>query len=311
MRITANTFPNSLVSQLNQLGNRQNSLQTQAATGQRIQFPDDDPSATRRVLQLQTEQKSLQQYQNNLARLQEVSNASYGAMKSLKTISDRAGEIATLADGTKSRQELGIYASEVTQLIQQAVQLANTKDQGMYLFGGTKSDQAPFSVSVDADGHVASVTYHGNTDLPESEISTGLTLTAQTVGANSTGSGPRGLLTDTRSGADFLNHLVELQNNLLAGDSTAVANTDRAQLARDEDNFLFHFGTVGAIQSRLDAANSIAKNRSNDIQGLASKETDADLAQTLVRLNQTQTAYKAALQSGATILSQSLLDYLR
>jgi len=37
---------------------------------------------------------------------------------------------------------------------------------------------------------------------------------------------------------------------------------------------------------------------------------DADLAQTLVRLNQTQTAYQAAMQSGAQLLQSSLLDYL-
>ena len=40
-------------------------------------------------------------------------------------------------------------------------------------------------------------------------------------------------------------------------------------------------------------------------------KADADLANTLVRLNQTQTAYQAALQSGGKILSTSLLDYLR
>jgi flagellin-like hook-associated protein FlgL len=42
-----------------------------------------------------------------------------------------------------------------------------------------------------------------------------------------------------------------------------------------------------------------------------SQEADADLAQTIVQLTQTQTAYQAALQSGGQILSQSLLDYLR
>ena len=38
---------------------------------------------------------------------------------------------------------------------------------------------------------------------------------------------------------------------------------------------------------------------------------NARLAQTIVRLNQTQTAYQAALQSAGRIMSSSLLDYLR
>ena len=41
-----------------------------------------------------------------------------------------------------------------------------------------------------------------------------------------------------------------------------------------------------------------------------SREVDADLAQTLVKLNEVQAAYLAALKSGATIMNQSLLDYV-
>ena len=35
---------------------------------------------------------------------------------------------------------------------------------------------------------------------------------------------PRGLITDSRFGADFFNHLISLQDHLLAGDSAAILN---------------------------------------------------------------------------------------
>src|SRR5438132_9730203 len=139
MRVTANTFPNSLVDQLNQLALRQNRLQNQAATGQRVQLPEDDPAAMRRVLSLQSESKALDQYQSNITSLQDRATASYAVVKGLQTISDRVGEITVQADQTKSRQQLQIYGKEISQLIQQAVQLSNSKDRGEYLFGGTKS----------------------------------------------------------------------------------------------------------------------------------------------------------------------------
>jgi flagellar hook-associated protein 3 FlgL len=41
-----------------------------------------------------------------------------------------------------------------------------------------------------------------------------------------------------------------------------------------------------------------------------SKETDADMPTTIMKLNQTQTAYQAALQSAASIMKISLLDYI-
>jgi flagellar hook-associated protein 3 FlgL len=302
MRVTANTFPNSLLQQLNSLNQRQNKLQNQAATGQRVQLPEDDPVAMRRVLDLQAEGKSTGQYQRNISRLQELAAASFSSIKALKSVSDRAREISISADGLKSQDELNIYANEVTELIKQAVQTVNAKNRGDYLFSGTLSDQVPFVLATDASGNVTSVTYQGNTTF---------TLAAQNVGENTSGAGPRGLIADSRVGADFFNHLISLQNNLLSGNVAAVEATDRANLSQDEDNFLFHLGTNGAIQSRLETTNAIAGERTDTLEALVSQEADADLADTLVRLNQTQTAYQAALQSAGKILSSSLLDYLR
>lgn len=311
MRVTSNTFPNSLVTQLTSLTVRQNTLQNQAATGQRVRLPEDDPVAMRRVLDMQAEGKTVGQYQRNIARHQELASSSFNAMKSLKSISDRAREISISADGLKSQDELNIYAKEVTELIKTAVQASNSKNRGDYIFSGTLSDQPPFVLTTDVDGNVTGVTYQGNTALAESEIATGITLTAQSIGENTSGAGPRGLITDNRSGADFFNHLISLQNNLLSGNVAAIESTDRTNLGADEDNFLYHLGTNGAIQSRLEATDSIAGQRTDTLETLISSEVDADLAQTLVRLNQTQTAYQAALQSAGKILSSSLLDYLR
>jgi flagellar hook-associated protein 3 FlgL len=311
MRVTANTFPDSLVSQLNQLAIRQNRLQQQAATGQRIHLPDDDPAAMRRVLDLQADARTTSQYLRNISRHQELATASFSSIKALGNVVDRAGEIATLADGLKSPEELSAYASEVNQLIQQAAQVLNTRNRGDYLFSGTRADQAPFAVTLDASGLVTAVAYHGNTSLAESEIGSGITLSAQTLGANTTGAGPRGLATDSRTGADLFNHLISLRDNLLAGDAAAIASTNRAQLAADEDNIIYHMGTSGAVQARLETAATLMRKRGETLENLVSKEADADLSETLVRLGQVQTAYQAALQSGGSILGRSLLDFLR
>lgn len=311
MRVTANTFPNRLLNQLGSLAQRQTKLQTQAATGQRIQLPEDDPVAMRRVLDLQAEGKTVAQFQRNISRQQELANASFGVIKGLKSVSDRGREIAVAVDGLKSPESMVLYGKEVTELIKQAVQAANTRNRGDYLFAGTKTDQPPFVLTEDGNGVVTSVAYQGNATLPETEITSGVTLSTQAAGENTTGTGPRGLIADTRVGADFFNHLISLQNNLLSGDAAAIASTDRGNLEQDEDNFLYHLGTNGAIQSRLETTNALATQRTDTLEALVSKEADADLAQTLVRFNQTQTAYDAALQSAGKVLSSSLLDYLR
>ncbi|MFP6901000.1 MAG: flagellin, partial [Opitutales bacterium] len=102
-----------------------------------------------------------------------------------------------------------------------------------------------------------------------------------------------------------------LRDNLLAADAKTVNSVDLKNLLKDEENIIFHFGDIGAIQTRLDTASSISNRRKASLNGLVSREADADLALTLVSLSEVQNAYTAALQTGGRILGLSLLDFLR
>jgi flagellar hook-associated protein 3 FlgL len=309
-RVTSNTFPNSLNEQLGRLSLRQTLLNQEAATGQRIKNPEDDPAAVHRVMDLQRDAKALGQYQRNISQLKDQATVSYSAVNSLKSLLTRAQELATRGGGLNSQSDFKILAQEVNQLIKTGVQAVNTKFKGDYLFGGTLSNQPPFVETDDAAGNVTAVTYAGNTSAPQNEIAEGVTTSASVLGANTSGAGPRGLVTDSRSGADLFNHLIALRDALNAGDTTAINTTVNPGLAADEENLLIHIGINGALQSQLDAAKSISDQDQLSLETAVSGEVDVDMAQTLLKLSQTQTAYQAALQSGGRILSQSLLDYL-
>jgi flagellar hook-associated protein 3 FlgL len=310
MRVSSNSFTNQFLDQIRTLASRQNRFQTQAATGQRIQTADEDPAAAQRILGFQAEASAVAQFRKNISALGDQAAASYDVMRGLKKISDRVTELATLADGTRSPDELKIYGKEVDQLLQQAAQLVNSKHDGAYLFGGTRTDQPPFVAAKDTVGNIIGVSYQGNAETTEAEIASGALLSVQVPGANTTGTGAHGLLADSRTGADFFAHLIQFRDHLATGDAAAVAAIDRAALTKDEDNLILQIGTSAATQSRLEAAGSIAGSRADTVTGLLSKEADADLAQTLVQLNKTQTAYQAALQSGASVMQLSLLNYL-
>src|ERR1035438_8229060 len=113
MRVASNTFPTSLTSQLATLTAQQNRLQNQVATGKGISQLDDDSSTMRQVLDLQVQDSQIGQYRKNIASLQTQATSSYNAISGLQNLSARAGEITTLADGTKSPQELSTYATDV------------------------------------------------------------------------------------------------------------------------------------------------------------------------------------------------------
>jgi len=312
MRISFDSFQNSLTGQLAAMSTQMNSLQNQAATGKRISQLSDDPTTMQQVLDLQVQNSQIAQYQQNIASLQTQATSSYNAISGLQTISARAGDIATQADGVTSPQQMSAYATEVTQLIQQGVQLMNSTSQGAYLFGGTQINQPPFIATTDASGNVTGVTYQGNASVPSAEIARGATVAVQVPGANTSGSGPDGLITDSRSGADFFNHLIALQNDLLAGNTTAISSVDAPALAKDEDNITSQIAQNGLVQSHLSAADTLAATQSQSVDQTISQDSDADLAQTITQLSATQAAYQAALESAGKMLSQNetLLNYL-
>lgn len=298
MRISSQTVSDSIVRQIQQLGNQQAKLQTQVATGQRIFKPEDDPSAVGRVLNLESESRALKQYSRNVDRALELSQATYASVQQFKKVSDRASELGTLGAGVLGDDASAAYASEVDQLIEQALQLGNSKLRNDYLFAGTATDAPPYTATRDADGRITGVTYDGNTDQASIILSE-----ATSIAPGSTGATNEGL-------RDYLNGLVALRDALLVNDPAAVS-TAQEDLIEGEDLIVNSLAEHGGIQARIEATTALLTSRSDDIEGLISGEADIDLPEYIVRLSQSQTAYQAALQSGANIMRLSLLDYIR
>ena len=313
MRVTANAFDSSLINQLNLLTSRQSILQNQVSSGLKVAAPADDPAAMENTLDYQAQNAAQTQYSNNISTLQSRATSVSNVLQSLQTISSRVGEISTLAsDQTKSQTDLNNYADEVNQLLSQAVQLVNTKDPstGQYLFGGTASGQVPFTATKDATGNVTGVTYNGNSSTNQVEIAPGVTTSVDIPGANTSGSGASGLVTDSQSGADLFNHLITLVGDMKSGNTAAIAGADSANLQKDDDHLLYQVSLNGAVQSRLATASTVAANNSQSLDTLISNTSSANLVQTMVQLSQAQTTYQAALQSGAKIMQLSILNYL-
>lgn len=298
MRIASNTLSDSMIRQIQQLTSEQAKLQLQVSTGRRITQPEDDPAAVGRVLGLQTEQRQIKQYASNASRALTLAQTSYSGLQGLKKVSDRSGELATLGTGALSNDSMRTYGTEVDQLLEQALQLANSRQGGDYIYGGTAVDSPPFAAARNAAGQVTGVVYVGNSDQAAIPLSEATSVTPSTTGATNAGL------------ADFLNTLVALRNSLNAGDIDGVRAT-QPHLNTAEDAIIGAMADNGGIQTRIEAAQSQQQDRAINLESLISDESSVDLPSTIVKLNQTQTAYQAALASAAKIMNLSLLDYIR
>jgi flagellin-like hook-associated protein FlgL len=121
---------------------------------------------------------------------------------------------------------------------------------------------------------------------------------------------------ENREVTDLLNKMIDMRNAMTdvptasATKATAVLAL-RDDLAAKEDQILSALSRAGTIQYRLETAMKDLEIRYEGTEKLISTDADIDFAEATVRLNRAQMAYQAAIQSGARIQSNSLLDYLR
>ncbi|HVK58678.1 MAG TPA: flagellin [Candidatus Kapabacteria bacterium] len=311
MRVTNNSYTDNLISNFHAIARRQIQLQDQIATGQRIQNASDDPFAAQQVLQLRDDSVANAQYQKNIGVHNEFADVTHGVMRNFQKVLDRAQEIAFTVDEIDSPEDLESYATELDSLIKHAVQIANAQHRGEYVLAGTMSNTKPFTATENPNGSVTSVTFNGSSTTAESEISPGVLVSSRVPGENRGGAGERGLIVDSAAGADIFAHLIALRDQLASGDVDTIRTTTRDQLRADEENVLFHMAQNGALQSRLESSLASAKDEAHALESEISSRADVDLPEAIVRLNQQQTNYQAALQSASSIMNLSLLNFIR
>jgi len=307
MRVTHNTYPETLLSHLQSITRQMNSLQTQAATGQRITKISEDPAAGNRILDMQEEKEKIAQFSKNASRAQNINNSTISQLQNFVKISDRVNEIAVLANDLQGPTGMKGYAEELDEMIEQAVRGANTKYNGEYLFGGIASGTEPFTINTDASGKITdpdgvgagtAVTYAGAAEGPEFHLSESGKVAPFTEGATN------------QKFADFINRMVALRDAMESGDTNAVTDTIRADLETSEDDLIFALSRQGSVQLRIEFDLNLNQQRYTDLEENISMEADVDLSQTIVRLTQIQNAYQASLQSAGRVLNSSLLNYI-
>jgi len=311
MRVTFNSFPDTLLGRLQSLGSEQNKALTQLSTGQRIAAPSDDAPAMQRILNLRVEKKQNQQYHRNATDGLEVSKVTFSSLEQIKDLLVRASELSANISGATSEQEFKAKASEIDQLIQQGLNVANTKLRGSYLLAGEASgaSDAPFTAT-STGGKVTQIAYRysitdqGDDANPQMHIGEDTKISAFAT--------PR----ENREVADLLNKMISMRNAMTdapIGTATKASNVLnlRDDLATKEDQILSALSRAGTIQYRLETAMKDLEVRYEGTEKLISTDADIDFAEATVRLNRAQMAYQAAIQSGARIQSNSLLDYLR
>jgi flagellar hook-associated protein 3 FlgL len=188
---TLGTIYNNISFALNLHSDAMSRLQEQASTGSRINRASDDPSAAYRVLGLNSEEMSLENYLDNLSEVVsglELSSSTVDHVMS--AIVETKTQLTQILGGIYNEDGRRILSEGVNDRLEQVVLLANTKYLDQYIFGGSNTMSAPYVVER-ADGNITRVTYQGSVESRNVEVADGVQTDAFYAGDNVFGSNRR------------------------------------------------------------------------------------------------------------------------
>jgi flagellar hook-associated protein 3 FlgL len=157
-------------------------LQEQTTTGSRINRPSDDPSCAYRVITLNSQQNSLENYINNISDMIGTLEMSSTVIQEIEaSLTETRARLTQVIGGIYHEETRERTAEGINDLLEQAVSLANTKHMGQYVFGGNNTTSAPYIVER-TNGQITSVTYQGDFENREIEVAPGITSSSFQVG---------------------------------------------------------------------------------------------------------------------------------
>ncbi|GGA43688.1 flagellar hook-associated protein FlgL [Paenibacillus physcomitrellae] len=307
-RITNNMLSSQLLLNINRNSVKMSDMQTQMATGRKINKPSDDPVGITYSLRYRSELSSNEQYQKNVD--SSVSWLDYNdtVMSQAGDVVQRIRELTVQAGtGTNPQSSLDSINEEIGELKEQLIDIANSTLNGKYVFNGQKYTDKPFVFPKNEDG--TSNTDDLKTVMDQIDqgpvnytVSAGVSMTVN-ITSN-----------DVFGNAEDQDNIFNIINNI----STALAKGDISSVSAQLDNIdtrsdkmLSVRAEVGAKTNRIELLQNRLSDMETNLTDLQSKTEDADYAQLIMNSQIQENIYNASLSAGAKIISPSLADFLK
>lgn len=303
-RVTQQMLVQRVLANLTRQTRRIADLQEQLATGQRVNKLADDPLAARRAVRARAESAAVSQYLDSINNARPWLADTETTVRTAVDVINRAHELGLQgANQTNAQEQRDALAEEVNQLLEQLLALGNRQTNGRYLFGGTRTDVAPYDATRNGVGEITAVTYLGNEERITVPISEGVSVPTNEPGAGVFSPG-------TNGSADLFTTLISLRDDLRAGNFTGI-QSGLSALDDGRTQLLNTLARLGAVQNRLDLTDQNLQDIRLTLQQVISDNLDADFAETVLQLNAQTNAYQAALNASARVIQPSLLDFIR
>lgn len=291
----------------------------QMATGQKVNRPSDDPIAASQAVVISQAQAQNDQYETaRIFATQKVSLEESVLQQVTTAITGAQGTIVKAGNGTLSDDDRASLATELQGFRDQLLNLANSTDgNGRYIFGGYKTESAPY----DASG-----TYSGGTQAISQQVDASRTMVIAHTGNEvfnhiSSNAKPEPIDPATNLPAASETDLFKMLDTAIVALKSPVAGNETAQKAaqavidktsRGLSNALNNVSTVraelGTQLQELDSLNALGDDRTLALKQQKSDLIDADWNSVISSYTMQQAALQASYKAFTDMQGLSLFQ---
>jgi flagellar hook-associated protein 3 FlgL len=224
----------------------------------------------------------------------------------LERLSGSVGDLRsamTSKDGTFVMQE-------ITDAFYGAINALNSQHLGAYMFGGTRDDAKPMTVSTLAD--LAALPVVGdafqNNDLePTVQVDENTTITvgrlASDIATDIMASFKRIAEFEAGPNGPFVDPMTDVQQAFVVGELQNIVTA--------QSGIISVVGMNGVMQSQIESSQQSQKDRQDFLVGMISDIEDVDMAEAATRFQTAQNVLDVSAKTFASLTQVSLLNFLR
>jgi flagellar hook-associated protein 3 FlgL len=308
MRITNRMMVDNAIHNMSENLEKVSKLQGKLSMGKQFQVASEDPARASISLSLRSNLRTLESYADTAETTKNWMTATDNAFEQMDTIGIRATNLILrgLNDTFSGSERTTALATEMQDLLNQAIELGNTSENNQFIFAGYQVNNKAFEL---VDSATTLLDYQGNTFTPKVVNYLG------DQGIMQRNLGPDQSVTLNVRGDQALNGV--LQNLVLAGN--ALKQNDTTSLATILTNLRSSLDTMeqfrtsnGARLRQVESTTDFLETMKIETKSLLSKNEDINMAEGIALLANQETTYSAVLEvSQRAISALSLFDYLK
>ncbi|HOO33042.1 MAG TPA: flagellar hook-associated protein FlgL [Thermotogota bacterium] len=296
MRINHTMLHNKILQDITNDYKKVARLHEEGTTGLKVIYPSDDAIVATRASNANSRVREMEQYKRNGNTVSTYLDLYDSVTQEMSSLATNIRELTVKgANDSMTPTDRESIAQEIDKIKDHMIQLANTNVGGEYIFAGADAANPP----VADDGTITMETKANvkqSTNLGGYSFSYGVTVYDEFV---------------VDGNESVFNLLENISENLMEDNPESYLNDIALEkLERFEYNLQRMTSENGSSQKFLEMSVNRFEEYTNFLTDYVSKEQDADFLETYTNLTNQQTILDAALKTGSSVMTKSLVDFV-